>query len=330
MAKIGMMSFAHIHALSYAACLNELPEAELTAIWDDDLKRSKAQAKAFDTTFVEKMDDFLALDVDGVIVTSENVKHRAMVEQAAAAGKWVLCEKPLAPTVEDCRAMLEACKKAGVGLGTAFPCRYIPSVMAVKEELDKDVYGEIYAASCTNNGQFPGGWFAQRELAGGGATMDHTVHVADLLRWMLGKDFTKVYCENGHLLRPEIDVDDVGSLHMEMEGSVIVSHIASWNRAATFPTWGDVTLELIGEKGVVSVDAFNQKLHVYDDANRKVVWDYWGGNPDLALVKDFVTAVDEKREPSITGEDGLKAVEVTVAAYESAEKHEMVSLAPSS
>ena len=60
MAKIGMMSFAHMHALSYAACLNELPEAELTAIWDDDPGRGKAQARAFDTTFVGDLDDFLA------------------------------------------------------------------------------------------------------------------------------------------------------------------------------------------------------------------------------------------------------------------------------
>ncbi|HQE82952.1 MAG TPA: Gfo/Idh/MocA family oxidoreductase [Candidatus Hydrogenedentes bacterium] len=326
MAKIGVMSFAHMHALSYAACLNELAGAELAAIWDDDPRRGREQAAAHRTKFVENMDDFLALDMDGVIVASENVKHRAMVEKAAAAGKWILCEKPLAPTVEDCRAMVDACKKAGVGLGTAFPCRYIPSVMAVKEELDKGVYGEIYAASCTNNGQFPGGWFAKRELAGGGATMDHTVHVADLLRWMLNREFTRVYCENGNLLRPGIDVDDVGSLHMEMEGGVIVSHIASWNRAASFPTWGDVTLELIGEKGVVAVDAFNQKLHVYDDAAMKAAWNYWGGNPDLGLIKDFVAAVDEKRDPAATGVDGMKAVEVTVAAYKSASTHRMVPI----
>lgn len=326
MAKIGVMSFAHMHALSYAACLKELPEAELTAVWDDEPARGKEQAAALDTGFVENLDDFLGLDIDGVIVTSENVKHREMVEKAAAAGKWILCEKPLAPAVEDCRAMIDACRKAGVGLGTAFPCRYIPSVMTVKDELDKGVYGEIYAVSCTNNGKFPGGWFAQEELAGGGATMDHTVHVADLLRWMLNREFTKVYCENGHLLRPGIDVDDVGSLHMEMEGGVIVSHIASWNRAASFPAWGDVTMELIGDKGVISVDAFNQKIHVYDDANMKAAWNYWGGNPDKGLVKGFVAAVDEKREPAITGIDGMKAVEVTVAAYESAKTHKMVAV----
>lgn len=326
MAKIGIMSFAHMHAYSYAACLNELQDVEFAAIWDDDAERGKAAADRYCTRFVSDLDEFLALDLEGVIITSENVRHRPLTEKAAAAGKWVLSEKPLAPNVEDARIMIDVCRAAKVGLGTAFPCRYVPSLQAVKEEIAEGRFGAIYAASCTNNGQFPGGWFAQKALAGGGATMDHTVHVVDLLRWMLDKEFTKVFCQNGHLLGRDTDLDDVGCLQMEMEGGVIVSHIASWNRPASFPTWGDVTIEFIGEKGVVWVDAFNQKLNVYNDAAMRVQWPYWGGNPDLGLVADFVSAVAERREPSITGHDGLKAVEVTVAAYQSAESGQVVRI----
>jgi len=125
----------------------------------------------------------------------------------------VLCEKPLAPNAEDARTIVNACKKSRVGLGTAFPCRYSPPLMAVKQMIAAGQYGNIYAAACTNNGQFPGGWFAQMKLAGGGATMDHTVHVADVMRWITGKEFTKVYCENGTLLHPGVAIDDLGSLH---------------------------------------------------------------------------------------------------------------------
>ena len=328
MAKIGVMSFAHMHAFSYAACLNELPEASLAAVWDDNPKRGRDAAKQFGATFAGDLDKFLRLDIEGVIITSENVKHRAMVERAAKAGKWILCEKPLAPGIEDAKAMVACCKKAKVGLGTAFPCRYSPPLIAVKNALDSSEYGEIYAAACTNNGQFPGGWFAREALSGGGATMDHTVHVADVLRWMTGKEFTKVYCENGNLLRHGIDTDDLGSLHMEMEGGLQISHIASWNRAKSFPTWGDVTLEIVAEKGVIRVDAFSQKISVYHDDALRAEWAYWGGNPDLGLVKDFVNAVDERREPSVTGVDGLRAVEVTVAAYKSAKSQRMVRVRP--
>lgn len=326
MAKIGVMSFAHMHAYSYAACLNELPEIKFAAIWDDDPKRGQSVSTQFGVPFVADMNKFLAMDMDGVVITTENVKHRAMVERAAKAGKWILCEKPLAPTVEDAKAMVAACKKAKVGLGTAFPCRYSPPLIAVKDALASGEFGTIYAAACTNNGQFPGGWFAQQALAGGGATMDHTVHVADVLRWLTGKEFTKVYCENGNLLRHGIDTDDIGSLHLEMEGGIQISHIASWNRAKSFPTWGDVTLEIIAEKGVIRVDAFNQKISVYNDDALRAEWVYWGGNPDLGLIKDFARAVDERREPSVTGIDGLRAVEVTVAAYKSVKSGKMVNV----
>ena len=317
MAKLGIMSFAHMHAESYAACVNQLPEAELAAIWDDDPIRGREAADRHHTRFIGSIDEFLASPIEGVIITSENIKHRELAEWAAAAGKWILSEKPLATTIEDARAMIDTAQKAKVGLGTAFPCRYAPTLVAVKEQIASGLYGAIYAASCTNNGQFPGGWFADPAQAGGGATMDHTVHVADLLRWMTGKEFTRVYCENGHLLGRPTSLDDVGCLHFEMEDGIIASHIASWNRPACFPTWGDITLELIGEKGVVAVDAFNQKVSVYNDNVMRNQWVNWGGNMDLALVADFNAAVQERREPTVTGLDGLKSVEVTVAAYQS-------------
>ena len=146
--------------------------------------------------------------------------------------------------------------------------------------------------------------------------MDHTVHVVDLLRWMLGKEFKSVYCELGNQLHKKtLKTDDLGSLNLEMEGGIQVSHLASWSRPKSFPTWGDVTMEFICEGGVINVDAFNQKITVFDDKSMRANWAGWGDNPDLGLVRDFVEAVREKRTPAITGIDGLRATEVTEAAY---------------
>ncbi|MFA7693325.1 MAG: Gfo/Idh/MocA family oxidoreductase [Candidatus Hydrogenedentes bacterium] len=318
MVKIGIMSFAHLHADSYAACVQAIPEASLAAIWDDNARRGRAKAKELETPFIGNLDKFLASDLDAVIVTSENTKHRGLVEAAAAAGKWVLCEKPLAPTLEDARAMVSACRKAGVGLGTAFPCRYALPIVEAKAKLDSGEFGEVYAVSCTNHGKAPGGWFADDELSGGGATMDHTVHVVDLLRWMLDREFTRVYCELGNQLHQKtLKTDDLGSLHLEMKGGVQVGHLASWSRPDCYPTWGDVTLEFICEGGVINVDAFNQKVTLYDGKAGRVNWVPWGDDANLALIRDFVEAVREKREPTIDGVDGLHATAVTLAAYES-------------
>lgn len=306
-----------MHANSYAACVNDLPNAELTAIWDDDPARGRAAARQFETRFVGSAERFLASNLDAVIVCSENVQHRPMVEQAAAAGKWILCEKPLATTVADAKAMIAACKKAKVGLGTAFPCRYAAPLIDVKRRVERGELGKLRAAACTNNGQFPGGWFADPALSGGGAVMDHTVHVVDAMRWITGSEFTTVYCAMDNRFHPDVDTDDLGSLHLEMDSGLIVSHVASWNRPASFPTWGDVTIELIGEKASLYVHAFNQKVDVYSNAASAAEWAPWGENPDRALIADFVDAVEARHAPPVTGIDGLRAVEVTLAAYRS-------------
>lgn len=327
MIKIGIMSFAHMHAYSYAECLNALPGVELAAVWGYNHRRASAAAKQFNARFVKDVNAFLELDLDGVIICSENTRHRALVELAASAGKWILCEKPLAPTVAEAKQMIAVCKRAGVGLGTAFPCRFAEPLIAARDQLRSGDYGEVYAISATNHGKFPGGWFADPHWSGGGAVMDHTVHVADLLRWMLGKEFTSVYCEGDNLLHQgEIGVDDLGSLQLEMEGGVQVNHLASWSRCKSFPTWGDVTLEIVAEKGVLRVDAFNQKLNVYSDAARAAEWAPYGDNPDRGLVMDFVDSIMERRDPCASGLDGLRATEVTVAAERSMRTHRPVKI----
>lgn len=327
MVKIGIMSFAHLHANSYAACLKALPGVSLSAIWDDNASRGKKMAKEFKTNFVKDMNEFLASDIEGVIITSENSKHRAMVEAAARAKKWILCEKPLAPTMKDAQSIVTTCRKAGVGLGTAFPCRFSTPLIEAKFMLNSGKFGAVYAVTCTNHGQFPGGWFSEPALSGGGATMDHTVHVVDLLRWMLGKEFKSVYCELGNQLHNKsFPTDDLGSLHLEMEGGIQVSHLASWSRPKSFPTWGDVTLEFVCEGGLITVDAFNQKVTVFDDGNQQVRYDAWGDNPDMALIKNFVDAVQSRCDCASTGMDGFAATAVTEAAYRSAKTGKTIKI----
>lgn len=326
MPAIGIISFAHMHAYSYAQCLVDIPEIEFAGIWDDTPKRGKAAAKQFGTQFHARLDRFLESDLDAVIICSENVHHRAHTEAAAAAGKWILCEKPLATTVADAKAMIAACKKSGVGLGTAFPCRFVDTLGEFKQRINEGEIGSPLAAACTNNGQYPGGWFVDEAMSGGGAVMDHTVHVADVIRWITGKEFTKVYCEKASLFHPETPTDDVGSLHLEMEDGFKFTHVASWNRPEAFPTWGDVTIDITGTQGSLYIDAFNQKVDVYDNNQSRAQWAPYGKNADRALVSDFARAVADREQPSVTGEDGLRAVQVTVAAERSAKLGKMVRI----
>lgn len=323
--KIGMISFAHMHAYSYAAHLHAHPDVELAAIWDDDPARGTAAAEQFGGTFYEDLADLLATDLDAVVVCSENNKHRAHVVQAAQAGKHILCEKPIATTVPDAEAMLAACKDAGVILQIAYPVRFAPVVQRVRDIVQSGQLGEILAIKGTNHGQMPGGWFIEEELSGGGSATDHIVHVMDLIRWMLQDEVKNVYAELDTRFY-DIAVEDCGMVSLELESGVIVTIDPSWSRPKTFPTWGDVTMEIVGTKGTLSVDAFKQALHYYNDCEGKTQSLPWAEDMDKRLIGDFVQCVKQEGEPSITGEDGLRTLEVVKAAYESSRTKQVVTL----
>jgi len=315
-----------LHASGYARSLNELPQAELAGIWDEDSQRGQKMAEKLSSRFYPSLDDLLVTDIQGVIITSPNADHRQHAEAAARAKKHILSEKPIASTIEDAQAMIDAAKAAGVHLGTAFPCRHIPAAKRLKELVASGDLGEILAVRGTNRGTMPGGWFIEREKSGGGAVMDHTVHIADLLRFLLEDEVKTVYAEIDTKFY-DMDIDDCGTLILEFNRGTIGSHDPSWSRPnKAYPTWGDVTLKVVGTQGTVEMDSLRQRIEVYSSEKIKAVWDYWGESSGLAMVADFVSAIQEDREPAATGLDGLKALEVALAAYKSAETGEPVEL----
>jgi len=195
--------------------------------------------------------------------------------------------------------------------------RYSPAIRKLKDQLDAGSLGEIYRAKCTNHGSMPGGWFVDRKLAGGGAVIDHTVHVIDLLSWFWGVEVTEVYAEIGDsLLHPGLGIDDAGLSSFQLSNGIYGTLDTSWSRPISYPTWGDVKIEILGENGLVRVDAFAQHMAVSSNATGKTQWPGWGSSADAELVADFVGMIREDRQPSITGYDGLKALEVALAAYD--------------
>ncbi|MCF6409522.1 Gfo/Idh/MocA family protein [Pseudalkalibacillus salsuginis] len=316
--KIGIISFAHMHAYSYARSIQRIDGVELAGIADDNVTRGTKMADTFQTDYYRDVDSLLSAEIEAVIVTSENVHHVDHVTAAAEAGKHILCEKPLATNTVDAKKMVAVCKENGVILQTAFPVRFNTSIIRAKELVEAGKLGRILAMKGTNRGTNPGGWFIDPKKSGGGAVMDHTVHVVDVMRWLMKAEVNEVYAEVDQLITEE-KIDDCGILTLEFTNGVFATLDCSWNRNKTYPTWGDVTLEIIGTDGMVSIDAFAQKVNVYSD-DKGLAWDFWGDDMDFGLIQDFVTTVLNKREPSITGEDGMRAVEVAIAAYESASR----------
>ncbi|WP_096274286.1 Gfo/Idh/MocA family protein [Paucisalibacillus globulus] len=323
--KIGMMSFAHMHAYSYADSLMKLDNVELVGIFDDDLTRGKEVAEKYQTAYYDSQDAFLALDMDAVIICSENIRHKEMVLNAAKAGKHILCEKPIATNLADAQEMIDVCEDNGVILQIAFPVRFSTPIQQLKELIDQGELGDIVAFRTTNRGQNPGGWFIEEDLSGGGAVLDHTVHMVDIMRWYLGHEITEVRAIVDSYFHG-VDIDDAGLLTLEFENGVIASHDASWSRFNEYPTWGDVTIEVVGTKQTVKVDALKEHFRLFTSGQKSLSNVFYGNDMDFGLIRDFVDCVEKRRDPSITGMDGLKALEVALAAYESSEKKAKVSL----
>ncbi len=324
--RIGIASFAHMHAFGYASAVEQIPGAEIACIWDDDEERGRKMAERFQTRYERDLQRFLAEDMAGVVVTTPNAGHREVTVAAAEAGKLVLCEKPLSTTVADGQAMIDACKKAGVGLWTAFPCRFSPAMDRLRAVVADGSLGEIVAIAGTNRGSFPGGWFVELEKSGGGAVIDHTVHVVDLMRWLLGADVRNVFAEISSGMYHSY-FDDCGLLSMEFDNGVFATLDTSWSRPKSFPFWGDVTMRITGTQGVAKLDMFNQKFTLHSNETMRTTYNAWGSNIDLGLMECFVKACRGEDAPELaTGWDGLKALEVALGAYEANRQGRAVQL----
>jgi predicted dehydrogenase len=261
-----------------------------------------------------------------VIICSENSKHVEYAVAAAKAGKHILCEKPIATSTEEAWQIIRAAEEYRVKLMIAFPCRFNVVAQRLKLMVESGKFGDIIAINGTNRGSMPGGWFIDKSLSGGGAVLDHTVHVVDVMRWLMpGAEVKEVYAEAGTLFH-DVAIDDSGLLTFEFDNGVIASLDPSWSRSKSFPTWGDVTIDIIGTKGSTRVDLYKQAVTLHSDETMKTTCEYWGPDADQGLIDDFIHCIKEDLQPSITGIDGLRAMEVGIAAYLSAAKKQPVKL----
>jgi len=324
--RFGILTAAHVHTGAYVSALKANPDAEIVGLWDDEAERGQAFCQQMGIAFTGYLDDLIAA-CDAVVITSENLRHRELGVMAAEAGKHILCEKPLVTSEEDGAALLGAVEKAGVKLMTAFPCRFAAAYLKLKQKVRAGEIGRVRAICATNRGRCPFLWFVDKSKSGGGAMIDHVVHVTDLLRDLLGEEPVRVQAQIGNNTYGN-DWDDTAMLTLEFPSGIFATLDSSWSRPQTYRTWGDVTMNVIGDLGTIEMNMFGTETQVTTLSGKPVYSSYgWGSGSDDAMVNEFVAAVLEDREPLVTGFDGLQAARVAVAGYKSAETGEVVAVA---
>ncbi|MFE9643253.1 Gfo/Idh/MocA family protein [Streptomyces sp. NPDC006365] len=335
--RVAVLSFAHVHAATYIGLLRDRDGIELITADPDappgDPTRGRQLAESLGAAYADTWDEVFALRPDAVVVTSENARHRHLVERAAATGAHVLCEKPLATTEADARAMIDACERAGVGLMTAYPVRFSPAFTALRRALADGSLGGLISVHGANNGSNPARshpWFADPELAGGGALADHTVHIADLVDALLdGEQAAEVYAQANSILDddgPAPDVETAALVTVRYPSGLVAAVDASWSHPPDHPTWGGLAMTCVGEKAIVEFDAFPPLLGGFDAATGRDRWEAGGTDLDAAMLEEFLDTVRTGRRPSPDGETGLRTLRIVLAAYESLRTGQPVAL----
>lgn len=311
-----------MHAFGYAHAATRRDDIDLVGVWDPEPDRGREFAEKTGVPWIESTDALLERS-QAVVICSENALHAEMGERAARAGCHLLVEKPLVTNEADGERLLDTARQAGVKLMTAFPCRYSPAFDRLRTAVREGSFGRLVAVCSTNRGSCPFGWFTQPEKSGGGAMIDHVVHVADLLRSAFGQDPLRVYAKTGNGMYAR-EWEDVAMLTLEYADGLFVTLDSSWSRPKSYKTWGDVTMNAVFEEAVIELDLFAQSIDVFRNETMRHTLAGYGSDLDRLLVADFVRCILEDTPPPVTGEDGLAAAKVAFAGYRSAEVGEPV------
>jgi predicted dehydrogenase len=326
--RVGVLSFAHTHAIGYLAALAAMPDVEVRGADPDGVStgttvgelRGADLAAALGVGYADSYDELLAWAPDAVVVTSENARHRELVERAAAAGAHVLCEKPLATTWQDGLAMRDAVELAGVLLMMAFPVRFTSAFDRLRATHDSGALGTVFSVRGANTGMLPRtrDWFTDPAMSGGGALVDHVVHIADLLEGLTGAAPVSVTAVANRVLHADrARAETAGLVTVTYDSGMVAAIDCSWSRPDTSPVWGGLTLDVAGTGGTVSVDFFGAAARGLGAVDGRPIELRYGADPDVAMLRVFLDAVRSGVQPQPDVGVGLRTLSIVLAAQES-------------
>jgi 1,5-anhydro-D-fructose reductase (1,5-anhydro-D-mannitol-forming) len=328
MLKVGMLSFAHVHANGYARQVNENERTQLVAVWDHMEDRGKSAAEQYKVPFYTDLGKILELDIDAVVVNVETSMHPEVMIAAAKAGKHIFTEKALAITVDGCDRIIEAVEQAGVKFMISLPSRCRKELLLARKAIDDGLLGDItmgrgrVAHSASLDKWFSGGsaWFVNAELAGGGALFDLGCHRMDVIRWMMGEPKKVMAIINN--FSPNYDIDDNSATIIEFSNKGIgMVDVAFVHRSGPNP------FELFGTEGSITMGAGPLSLTTRKLSDDEIK-DYIASGPESlpSPMQQWINAIEDGSEMTITIQDGRNLTELLQAAYMSAAQDKAIEL----
>ncbi len=316
---VGASTIAHEWVID---AIRAVPDNEVVAVFSTDPERGARYASSHRIPSAYASLSALVRDpqVGAVYVSTTNEMHRAQTVEAAAAGKHVLCEKPLALSVAEAREMIDACSRAGVVLGTNHHLREAASHRKIRELIRSGAVGEPRFAKVFHAGLLPAhlqGWRLRDPRTGAGAILDLTVHDADALRFLLGAEPVEVIALSQQAGMASGDIEDGAMTTIRFDDGVV----AQLHDAFTVP-FARTGIEVHGSAGsIYARDVMTQRpigeVVLRTERGEEVV-PLEQENLYVRTIQAFAASIRGEGQPSCTGEDGLRSLATALAALESA------------
>jgi predicted dehydrogenase len=329
--RIGIVG-AGFMASTHAAGWTETP-AEIAGFVHRTEEGARPLASQYGAQAYPDLDAMLA-DVDVVDICTPTHLHYEKVLQAAAAGKDIVCEKPLARTLEQGQAMIAACRNVGVKLLVAHVVRFFPEYALAKAAIDRGEIGQPAVVRIARESSGPMNvmdtWFGDLEKSGG-MILDLMIHDFDYARWVAGEVAT-VFAKSIQASHNGAARDHGLAILTHRNGAIC--HVAgSW---ALPPPEFHTRFEIAGTEGLIEFDSEATKpIHAYlfggevgELADVPVPGSPLNESPYTTEIKAFYEALAHDAPLPVTAEDGLAALQIALAALESAHSGAVVSLAP--
>jgi predicted dehydrogenase len=326
-AVLGVGSMGSSHARAYA----EMDTVRLVGVADADERNARRVARRYGCTaygdFVQLLDEERP---DLVSVAVPTRLHATVAEEAMGRGIHVLIEKPLAPSLEEGRAIVASAAANGVKLAVGHIERFNPAVAEIKRRLATDELGRIFQVHARRLSPFPG------RISDVGVILDLATHDIDVMHHLLGSDVERVFAETEQ--KAHATCEDLVSALVRFSNGVIGLLDVNWLTPTKVRT-----LTVLGEGGMYVADYLTQDVYWHKNTPIGTSFDAlnvfrgaWEGDmvkvrldkkePLRAQLESFVRAVTDDLEPAVTGADGLYAIDLSMTLMESGRTH--VPLAP--
>jgi len=315
------------------------PNVELVAVCDINQERALEVAEKYGVLSYTSYEELLkSAEVDAVSVCTPNYLHAPITIAALEAGLHVLCEKPMATSKEEAEAMIGAAEKNGKKLMIGHNQRFVPSHQKARQLIANGEVGRIYSFRTAFGHGGPEGWsvdgkeswFFEKEKAFVGAMGDLGVHKTDLLRYVLGEEIVEVGAFVETNAKDFADVDDNAVCVLKTESGIIGTLAASW----AYTSKEDNSTIIYGEKAILRLeeDPINSLVVQYSNGEvvkyelGKIQSNDAGGQNNTHVIEHFVNAILLNEEPAVTGEEGMRSLDVILGALKSNETKQIVKV----